>query len=445
MQVDIQDREQWQKQVTIAFPAEAVTPKLEEAYAQYQKRVALQGFRKGKVPRSLLREMFGKEIEAAVFEELVAEVYPGIIDQYGLKPVGSGRITETKFDPNDGLTVTLLVDVEPEIRVEHYKGLTVEHEVYQVSDQDVDEMLEKIRRDNAMITAVEGGAELGHIVTIDVQRLDRTGVPILGERYEDRRLELRESPATEEHASFSRQLLGAQVGERRRVRLVRPAPPAQANEPPRQVEDLFEVTVKEILKRELPDIDDDLAKDVGDFESLKELRSYVREQLAAHYAEEAEEQLRRRLMDEVIKANNFDAPAHMVEAYLDGLIEVARKESTRRLDERTLREKLRPDAIWWVKWELIRDQIARAEGIEVTDQDVEQAIAAMRERAKGEGRADRFEQIDEKMRRRIRRSLLEKRVLDVIARHAKIKERKVKHKEHGAAPLVVTASPSGQF
>jgi trigger factor len=441
LQVDIQDKGRWQKQITITFPSEVVAPKLEQAYTQYQKRVTLQGFRKGKVPRSLLRDMFGKEIESAVFEDLVSEAYPGIIEQYGIKAVGSGRITETAYDPSAGLTVTLVVDVEPEIKVERYKGLTVEHEVYQVGEEDVDEMLEKIRHDNAMITAVEGGAKLGHIVTIDVQRLDRTGVPILGERYEDRRIELREAPATDEHAAFSRQLLGAQVGEKRRVRLVRSAPPARPNEPPRQTEDHFEVTVKEILQKELPDIDDDLAKDVGEFESLKELRNYIRQQLTQHYAEEAQDQLRRRLMDEVIKANNFDAPAHMVEAYLEGLIEIARKESTRRVDEKALRERLRPDAIWWVKWELIRDQIAKQEGIEVSDEEVEQAIAAMQERAKEQTGADRMSRVDERMRRRVKRSLLEERVLNVIARHAKIKERKVKHKERGAAPLVMTARP----
>lgn len=442
MQVDVQDKERWQKQITITFSAEAVTPRLEEAYGHYQKRVAVQGFRKGKVPRSLLREMYGKEIETAVFEDLVSEVYPGIVEEHGIKTVGSARITETSYDPTSGLKVTLLVDVEPNITVERYKGLSVEYEVYQVGDEDIDEVLERIRRDNAMITAVEGGAELGHIVTIDVQRLDRTGVPILGERYEDRRLELRDASATDEHAALSRQLLGAQVGERRHVRLVRSAPPARPNEAPRQIEDHFEVTVKEVLKRELPDIDDDLAKDVGDFKSLKELRKYLGEQLVQHYADEAREQLRRRLMDEVIKANNFDAPAHMVDAYLDGLIELARKESTRRVDEKALRERLRPDAIWWVKWEIIRDQIAKQEGIEVTDEEVEQTIAAMRERAQGSEGDDRLGRVDDKMRRRIKRSLLEERVLDVIARHAKIKERSVKHKQRRAASLVTTTHPT---
>ncbi|MDZ7338154.1 MAG: trigger factor [candidate division KSB1 bacterium] len=431
MQVDIQDREQWQKEITITFPAESVVPRLDEAYARYQKRLNLQGFRKGKVPRSLLRDMFGKEIEGAVFEQLVEEVYPGIIAEYQLKPVGSANITETTYEPDKGLKVTLIVDVEPDIRVERYKGLTVEHEVYQVGDRDVDEMLEKIRRDNAMVTPVEGGAELGDIVAMDVQRLDRTGVPILGERYEDRRIELRESPATAEHAAFSHQLLGARVGERRRVRLVRQAPPSKPNEAPRQVEDLFEVTIKEVLRRELPEIDDELAKDVGEFGSLKELRAYLKQELERQYAHEAQEQLRHRLMDEVIKANSFEAPAHMVELYLDGLVEAARKRSMRRLDEKALREQLRADAIWWVKWQLIRDQIARAEGIEVSEEEVERAVAEAREQHPGE-------QADDRARRRIKHDLLEQKVLDLIARHAKIKERKVKHRERASVPLVVT-------
>ncbi len=369
------------------------------------------------------------------FEDLVAEVYPRIIGEHGLKPLGSANITQTDYEPDKGLTVTLVIDVEPDIRVDRYKGLTVEHEVYQVGDKDVEEMLERIRRDNAMVRPVEGGAELGHLVTMDVQRLDRTGVPILGERYEDRRIELRESPATEEHAAFSRQLLGARAGERRRIRLVRKAPPAKPNEAPRQLEDFFEVTIKEVVKWELPDIDDELAKDVGDFKSLKDLRAYLRKQLELHYAEEAQEQLRHRLMDEVIKANNFEAPAHMVELYLDRLVEVARKESTRRVDEKALREKLRPDAIWWVKWQLIRDQIAKTEGIQVSDEEVEQVVAELRQQKGGELR-----EIDERTRRRIKRDLLEQRVLDLLARHAKIKQRKVEHRERTSAPLVMTAS-----
>ncbi|MDZ7414488.1 MAG: hypothetical protein ONB15_13270, partial [candidate division KSB1 bacterium] len=208
-------------------------------------------------------------------------------------------------------------------------------------------------------------------------------------------------------------------------------PPSKPNEAPRQVEDLFEVTIKEVLRRELPEIDDELAKDVGEFGSLKELRAYLKQELERQYAHEAQEQLRHRLMDEVIKANSFEAPAHMVELYLDGLVEAARKRSMRRLDEKALREQLRADAIWWVKWQLIRDQIARAEGIEVSEEEVERAVAEAREQHPGE-------QVDDRARRRIKHDLLEQKVLDLIARHAKIKERKVKHRERASVPLVVT-------
>ena len=438
MDVTVTEKENCRREIRIQLPHEKVDPKINEAYQEYQKKVKLQGFRKGKVPMNLVKKMFGKEIESKVAEDLIAEVYADIIDEHKLKPIAPGSMENISFDPKAGLGVTIILDVEPEIEDIKYKDLTLERPVYEVTDAQIDMTLERLREEHAMISNVDAAAEEGHILQVDIQQLDRTGVPILNQKMEDRYLELREEEGTPKEYSLISQLLGVKSGEQRRVRVMTEKPPQNPNEQASQEEEFFEIAVKNVQRRELPDIDDELAKDIGNFESLEDLKAQIRTSLETQNAQNAQKEFRDAMIDEVIKSNTVEAPEMMVERYLSLIVTYASENGKRKIDEDVVKREYRADAIRNVKWELLQSKIAEQEKISVTDDDADIYIENIKKQAKESGRKV-DESIDsEKTRRRIKNQLFEERILETVAQNAKITEKKITPESEDKSKIIST-------
>jgi len=430
VEVKVTPLEQWTRRIEVSVRPSEVAPKVEQVYREYQKGINLEGFRKGKVPRGLLKKLYGKEIEAEAIDQLVPELYRQALEREGIQPVAPGKIEGVHYDEERGLTFTATVDVEPEIEPRDYIGLRVEREVYEMDDEDVAGALEAMREGQAVIKTVEGEAQPGHFVVGDLQQLDASGLPIIGHRYPDRMIEVGTDDRVGE---MGRQLVGVRAGEKRPVRLTpRRGPSAQ--------EELwYQVTVKEVKERILPALDDELAKDVGDFENLEALRAHIRKELEARAEREADRRLLNRLAEEVVQRNPFELPPSMVEHYLDRLVEQAKEGAKEKIDEGALRESYRAQAIWTLKWILLRDRLAKKEALAVTPEDIEARIALMAQARKVDERRLRNRILsNEEELRRLKEDLLEEKVLNFLKDHAKIKERVVKARDRRrAAELIV--------
>ncbi len=420
MDVKVTEGDTWTRIVEVKVPREELEPHFQKAYQEFRRKLSLQGFRKGHVPLTLVKRLYGEGIEAKALDGIVSDLFDEVRQREGLKVVAPAKIRNFDYKPEDGLHFEVEVEVEPQIEVRDYREISVEKEVYVVEDEDVEAALEELREQNGTMVAVEGEAQAGHYVLADFQKLDDSGLPVIGHKYEDRYLQLTDESAGKELAE---QLIGIKAGETRVVRL-----PVKDESGEERLE-AYSATVREVEEKQLPPLDDEFAKDVGPYENLDELRASIRERLEQRFEREAERRLHSALADEVIKRNPFELPPGMVESYLNRLVKAARKSEGDDVDEEELKERYRAQAIWNLKWQLLRDKIAEVEGLQVTPEDKEEKIKKMAaERGVPERKIRKFYR-DSVGNDRLETEVLDDKVLDFLREHAKIKERKITRRD----------------
>lgn len=405
----------WRKIIHVSVPAAEVQPQLDEKYREYQKNIKLEGFRKGKVPRQLVKKMFGHSIENEVYEPYFDQAWKEVLDNEEYDIISRPEIHSVKFDSENGLGFDIVFDVRPVIESLKLDRLSVEKIKYEVTEKDVEYNLAALREQNAMIYSVEGEAKEGHILIADLQALDRTGVPLVGDKHENQEIWL--SPDNQE---LTRQLVGVKEGESRQITITLQRQEEESSDEPRSQK--FLVQVKEIKERRLPELDDEFAKDLGDFETISELRARIEENLKARAEVEGASQFRNALTNEFIKSNDFDIPPSMVENYLEYMVSDYKEQSkNNKIDEKALREYYKPAAIRNIKWFLLREKLVESEGLEVSDADIDAYLESLKTEEDGEKQAKAIAQ-DEKRKKELKEQLLEDKVMDFLASKAEVQE-----------------------
>lgn len=425
MEVHIAEQGQWERSIDVTVPYSEMTSKFDEAYAKYKKSMQLEGFRKGKVPVDLIKRLFGTKIEKEVAEEAVPDILEDVIKKYDVKIYDISKIDDLEFNRDSGLKFKALVKIKPEVKVEKYKELVVEKEIYRITEDDVQEAMENLREQQATMVNIDGPAQEGHYLVADLQRTDPSGVPLVGQKYENRYFRLSSEEAENE---FINQLLGVKAGETRQIVL---HPPQTGNETPPP--EYYSVLVKEVKEKKLPAVDDELAKDVGNFENLEALQQAMRQNLELQAEQNARQNLDNRIIDEVIKNNPIDLPDFMVERFLGNIIESMKKENWGNLDEQEIRERYRADAIYGLKWRLVRNKIAELEHLEVTDTEVDEYIEKIAQQAGKNAPLVRNNYRNEKRREQVRDQLEEKKVIELMLKHAVITDKIVTYQDRKKA------------
>lgn len=186
MESKVTKKGNFEKVVEVDVPEAELAPHFDSIYKKYQKNVKLQGFRKGKVPLSLIKKLYGDAMKGEAIEEVVQSVLREVRDQENLRLVAPAKLEDINYDPEKGLHFKAVCEVAPDIELKNYRGLSVEREVYEVDDQDVSDALNDVREQMAVMQPVETAAEDGHFVLADLQQVDATGVPIIGKKFKDR-------------------------------------------------------------------------------------------------------------------------------------------------------------------------------------------------------------------------------------------------------------------
>ncbi len=410
-------------QVVASFSvsAEEIQPKIDERYKAYQQRVSLEGFRKGKVPKQLLRKMYGKAINGEVFEPYLNEAWEKIFKDGEFDVLGTPKVENLNFEVKDGLTFDVVFDTNPEIELKGYDNYSVERMTFEVSDEQVEQTLKSLQERNAMLYSVDGEAQKGHILEGDLQEVDRTGVPIIGQKQENNQIWLTDdNPATE-------QLLGVKAGEDRRIRIVSNEPKSEIIEEQNKVpvqEMNYLVKVSAVKERKLPELDDEFAKDMGAYETFQELKNDIEKNLKSRAEMEAKTLFRRALADEFIKLNDFQAPPSMVEHYLNETVkDIKEKNKTKsEINEKEIREYYKTSAIRNIKWYLLQKKLTEAENISVTKEEIEEKIQEIsKSENNGAERAKRIQENDEERQSLVDMMLTEK-TYDFLASKAQIQD-----------------------
>ncbi len=417
MEYQITSQPNWHTVVRFTIAAEQIQPELQSKYEEYQKHARVEGFRKGKVPEALLKKMFGKSIEAEVFDKWVKEASRTLFTEHSFDLLNPPEVKEMHYDEESGLRFELHFDVRPVFDIVGFEGMPVEKEIYEVTEEDVERMMENIRDRHAMVFTVEGEAQPNHYLVVDLQELDVTGVPIVGEKIEQQVIWLRE-----DDRELTPQLLHVKAGEQRRIVLKSEDQGLAENRSERNREKYFQVLVREVKERRVPELDDEFAKDVGPYQSLAELRADVEKRMKEEAQRATEEHFREALEDELIKRLPFQVPPTYLERYIDLFIKDLRKRNKGNIDEGAVRSSARPFAIRNLKWMLIRERMLEQFNLRVSDEQLQQTLQEFEKQGE-EGRAE-VEKIkkDQQLREHLRDHLEDERIYTFLATRAKVTE-----------------------
>ncbi|MED3719907.1 trigger factor [Geobacillus stearothermophilus] len=374
--------------LTVEVDAEKVNKGLDAAFKKVVKNITLPGFRKGKVPRVLFEKRFGVEaLYQDALDILLPEAYAKAVEEAGIEPVSMPEIDIEQMEKGKSLIFKAKVTVKPEVKLGQYKGLEVEKMDTTVTDEDVENELKRLQENYAELVVKEDGTvENGDTVVIDFEGFV-DGEPFEGGKAENYSLEIGSGTFI---PGFEEQLVGMKAGEEKEIQVTFPEEyhaEQLAGKPA-----TFKVKVHEVKAKQLPALDDEFAKDVDEeVETLDELKAKIRARLEEAKKNEAETALRNAVVEKAAANAEIDIPAVMVQNETDRML----REFDQRLqmqglnlqlyyqfsgqDEAALREQMKEDAEKRVRAALTLEAIAKAENIEVTDEEVEEELQKMAE------------------------------------------------------------------
>jgi trigger factor len=437
MQVTIEELSPVEKKVAVEIPWPYVQQKLDEAYRDLGKGVALKGFRKGKVPRPMLEKMFGAQVERDVVQKLVQESFFVAANQHDLKVVAEPVVDDAHLHKGKNFHYSARVEVASSVEPKDYDGVELSERAPKVDEADIDRAVERKRAELTEYRPIEGRAEL---VTgpNDVVLLEMKGT--IGERTVERELMVDlDQPERAFIPGLAEALRGLPLNAANHTVefAVPPAPePKDGSEIPKGRVELtgkpvkLVVTFKEVREKQMPALDDEFAKDTGEADTLAELRDKIRARLLEEDEKRAKQELRRDLVKELLKRNSFAVAPALVERQLDALIQRAKlglaiqgvDVRSLPVDEQRLRDELREQANDEVRAAFLVDAIADKEKVEVTEADLEKRLAEMAAAREKSVARLRAELQKEGRLDGVRHQLREEKTLDLLLTRAKIQK-----------------------
>ena len=371
--------------LTIEADAAAFEAAINKAYLKQRGKISVPGFRPGKAPRKMIESMYGAEVfyEEAV-NILLPDAYEDAVKEQELKVVGYPEV-ELESCGKDGVVFKCTVAVYPEVTLGQYKGLEAPKAEVNVTDEDVENRLNEMADRNSRLVSVEREIQKGDTADIDFEGFDN-GVPFDGGKGENFDLEIGSGSFV---PGFEDQLVGMKAGEEKDIDITFPEnyTPELAGKPV-----VFHVKVNEVKHKEVPAIDDEFAKDVSEFDTLKDLKADIKKKLTAERTESAQRAFEDVLMAKVAEGIEADIPEEMVELQAERMMEQFKQQLASQgipfdqylkmtnTAEADFRKQAQGPAADQVKMDLAVEAIIKAEGLEASDEDVESEMKSVAEK-----------------------------------------------------------------
>jgi trigger factor len=423
MKVVIREMEHCKRGLEVEIPKERVALEMNRAFEDYSRHARVPGFRKGHIPMEVVRTRFGKEVREEVVGRLVREEALRILEEKKIEPVEPPVLEEVKHEDGGALSFRATFEVRPTLAVADYRGIAVTVPRHEVTEEMVASYLQGMAERAAKLETVTGRpVQKGDYVVGLLSCVFRRGK---GKNLKNENLFL-EAGSEENHPDFNAAILGMQAGETRSFEVDYPADYNAVSLRGALVD--YTLVLKEIKRKVVPPIDDDLAKEFGTFSSLEELRTRVREEVARRAAETERAEARQRILMDLVRRHQVEVPDAMIEAQLDGRLEgLAREMIARGIDPTKAgvdwaeeRTRARPAAVDAVRAMLILDAIAANERLEATDEDVNEWLKEEARRQKSNVAAVKEKLVQSSRLTGVRRQLVREKSLDYLLQGANI-------------------------
>lgn len=426
MSLQLDKLEKGMAKLTIEVPAEELEGAIEKAYQKNKSKISVPGFRKGKVPRKMIEQMYGKEVfyeDAANI--LIPEAYEKAAEECGEEIVSSPKIDVTQLEAGKPFVFTAEVALKPEVKLGKYKGVKIEKVETEVSEEEIDAALEKERENNARTISVEDRAVQDKDMTVIDFEGFVDGVAFEGGKGENYPLTIGSGAFI---PGFEEQLIGAKLNEETEVNVTFPED--------YQAEDLkgkaavFKCTVKEIKEKELPALDDEFASEISEFETLAEYKEDVKKKLAEKKESEAKNAKEAAVIDAIVEDSEIEIPEAMLETQQRQMVEDFAQRLQMQglsleqyfqftgLNPQMMLEQVKPQAEKNIKSRLVLEAVVDAEKFEVTDEDMEKEYARMGEIYQMEAEKVK-EMLGDRYLDQIKKDIAVQKAVDFVVENAK--------------------------
>ena len=424
--IHIEDLSSVRKKVTFEVPQDRVTETLEAQYKDLRKNAQIKGFRRGKVPMEIIKNLFKEQVYGDTAKKIIEETFELGLDEKKIKPISVINMDQEPLEPGKPFKYTVEIESTPELDVKDYKGLALNKMIREIKESDIEERLEMLRQRHARMVPVDEfrAVQNGDHLVVDIEAV-HDGEVITSLTVKDYHLEMGRDFYLPD---FDSKLIGLKIGELNTI-----LHSLSEDFPRKELAGksvTFSIAIKEAKERIIPELSDELAKEAGPYETLDDLKKQIKEDLRQGYDMDIKEDLRKQIVEKIIEANPLEAPESLVEARIDDIVMGARQNLARQgvdmkrfpLPDKAQRDSIKPKALDQVKAALIIKAIGEKEEIQASTEDIDTEIE---KRAKLLGWTSDFlkDQLEENQRMQdFADSLTEDKIYSFIEEHGAITE-----------------------
>ena len=412
MNVKLKEIDSYTRQVTVSVPWEDLESAFEAHIRRFSKKVRMPGFRKGKVPQKIVIQNFGPELEAEFAQDSIEIHYAEVLQEHKIVPVNRAKIEDLQFSEGSSLNFKATVEVEPAIKLPKYnRKMKVKKNVYVPDNTDVDAYIEEVRRQFAEVRTIEEGSSDGHLLLVDMQEMDSSGVPIIGKKVEDRYIKVGDGVFGGTNLS---RLTGLKVGDTTFV---------EAETTKEGGHTKYELTIKNVQEEVFPEMNEEFIKKI-DSEATDEtsFKENVMKRIQERLDRDAEGQLNEAIIDYFLQSTDLEPPPSMVDNYIEHSIEQAKSNNGEPFDEDKYRNEARPSVVRSIKWVLIRKALIKGEQLWIPDEEVDEHIDKILESTEDEKEQIRRYYKKSSNKEKLRDDLLDRSLFQKLKEYAKISE-----------------------
>jgi len=422
LKIDIKNINDFTREVKLDIPWETIEPDFNISLKKFSKKVKLPGFRPGKIPRDRLMQQFQPNIEAQFMDDNIYKYYLTALQQKEIVPVNQAEISDVHFHFGEHFSFTAKFEVEPDFQLPRFKRnmFQVQRNKFIPDEQDINGAVDQLRRSHARIETIEAGAKEKDFIICDLQKLDESGVAIIGKKFEKQMIKVGDGSFTDDQKD---KLIGLKPGGSARIKL--------PDDEDKTVKSPYELKVVKVERENLPEVDNDFVKLINPaLGSVDELREDVLKKINENFEDRARQAFERELSDALIEKVGFDTPPSMVDNYLNNILEDVKKQNNgEKIDEEKVLETYRPSAERNLKWYLIRKKLISQEQFNFERKDIDAEVENLISRSPNSEKEIRRFYKKPSNRQRIEDDMIEKKILEYLDQFAKVKEVEVNTKD----------------
>lgn len=380
MEVKINEISASENEVEVTMTYDEIKPDIDSEVKKQTKKIQIPGFRKGKVPLSMIKKMYGDTLEYDASEKVANTSFWKIVKEKNLQPIGQPVLSDIKFNPGEDFHFKVKYDIIPRLDVKGYKDMKLEIPDFQVKDEEIEHEIEHVKKANATQVEEETvGEDNNFVIKLNLQRLNDKGEPYEGSKPETFDVDLANENVQKEIVEKSR---GKKVGDSFEFTFTDERKVKNDKDEEETVKEdfLYKAEIKEIKKYMLPELDAEFLKKItkDKVDNEQDFRDNVRNDIQSYYDQRTDEITRDKIIQEIVKANDFTPPTSLVNNFLSDLMEreeqEVKKQGYPKYDKEEAAKRLRSYAEYEVKWYLIKNEIQKKENIEVTDDDLKELV-----------------------------------------------------------------------